>query len=189
MEQGEREALLVEVFQWIRKQGGYLPASIYWERLKTFPTVHHECVEFCPSADGTGWEVLLDLRPPDDPHFPSMYGTQGFTVMTGDVLQGLFERHCAEESYIPTIAGDFRFCGLGVSPHTKRDHAYVVVFARLLPGRPATIQDGEYRRDWVPVSRLGEVAMVPSNRFYLQMAINVMLNGAMPYYGEFHGKV
>ena len=186
----DRNLLLSSVFRWIRSRpNGLLPQDVYWERLKTFPTVHHETVEFCRSDDDSGWEVLLDLRPTDDPNYPNQYGTQGFTVQRGDVLADLFARHEREELGVAFSPPEsFTFCGLGVSPVTVRDHAYVPIFSRILGTRPS-LQEGEYKRAWLPVEKLGEYAIVPSNRLYLRIAMSVMLYGHEPQYGEFLGKV
>src|SRR5690349_152989 len=97
MQDGEREELIVNVFKWIQTRNGRLPAKAYWERLRTFPTVYHESVELCPSDDGTGWEVLTDLRPKDDPYYPDQYGSQGFTISNRQTLAALEQRHKNEE--------------------------------------------------------------------------------------------
>ena len=186
----DRNLLLSSVFRWIQSRpNGFLPQDVYWERLKTFPTVHHETVEFCRSNDGLSWEVLMDHRPSDDPNFPGQYGTQGFTVTMRSVLSDLFIRHEKEEvgATISSLGG-FKFCGLGVSPLTRRDHAYVVIFGRILSTKPV-ITNGEYERVWVPVDRLDEFPLVPSNRVYLEVARDVMLYGGLPQYREFLGDV
>lgn len=186
MSDQEREQLLLDVFQYIQSKGGFLPASVYWERLRTFPTIYHEAVELAPSDDGKGWEVLMDHRPADDPYYADQYGTQGGTVMMRMTTGELFQRHGRRESGIPVSSpNEFRFCGLAVTPKTRRDHAYVVVFARLLPSKPAT--SGEYRGVWVPVDRFDELPLIPSNKVYVEMARDVMLYGALPHYREFLG--
>jgi len=186
MPEREREQLLLDVFQYIQQKGGFLPASVYWERLLTFPTVYHESVEMAPSDDGKGWEVLMDHRPVDDPYYANQYGTQGGTVMMRTTAEELFERHGRKESGIAVSSpSEFRFCGLAVTPKTKRDHAYVVVFARLLSCKPVTA--GEYRGVWMPVDRFDQFPLIPSNRVYVEMARDVMLNGALPHYREFLG--
>ena len=182
MSREDREAVLEDVFRWIQKEGGFLPKNVYWERLKTFPAVYHESLNFAPSDDGTGWEILMDLRPSDDPYYANQYGTQGGTVMMRQTLTDLAAKNAAKESLIPGRQEDFRFCGLAATPNTKRDHAYVVVFGRILPRKPE-----KFSGTWVPVGKISEYQLVPSNRVYVEMAIAVMLQGAMPHYREFLG--
>jgi hypothetical protein len=179
----EREQLLLDVFQYIQIKGRFLPASVYWERLRTFPTIYHESLNLAPSDDGKSWEILTDLRPSDDPYYANQHGTQGGTVMMRKTLGDLFGRHEQKESLIPVSSPDeFRFCGLAATPNTKRDHAYVVVFARLLPRKPEKFQGM-----WIAVERLGEYPVIPSNQVYMEMARDVMLHGALPHYREFLG--
>lgn len=186
MSDEDRTQLLLDVFRYIQGRGGFLPTSVYWERLRTFPTIYHESIELAPSDDGKGWEVLMDHRPADDPYYADQYGTQGGTVMMRTTTEELFERHGRKESGIPVSSPkEFRFCGLAVTPKTKRDHAYVVVFARMLPRKPAT--SGEYRGVWVPVDKFNELPLIPSNKVYVEMARDVMLYGALPHYREFLG--
>lgn len=185
----ERSEAICKVFQWIRSNGGKLPLKAYRERIKTFPTVHHECIEFGISPDGKRY-VLLDRRPDDDPDYSGMFGTQGFTVMTGMTLDHMLEKHCAEESGIPLSGGRFVFCGLGVSPLTRRDHAYVPIFARLVQRHAsATEEPGQYERHWIRIDELDSYSIVPSNRAYLNLAIDVVFNSARPDYAEFLGSV
>jgi hypothetical protein len=189
MTEQERENLIVDVFKWVQTRGGRLPLAAYWERLRTFPTVYHESVEFCPSDDGRSWEVLMDQRPSDDPFFPNRFGSQGFTVLNREVLSGLIERHEKQELDGGGVsnAPEFRFCGIGVTPLTRRDHAYIVIFARLWPAKPQII-GSEYRSKWVPVSNLDGYDVIPSCSMYIKIAADVMIGGAMPHYREFLGE-
>lgn len=182
MDEQERVQLLTDVFKYIQERGGFLPEQVYWERLKTFPAIYHESLNFAPSDDGAGWEILMDLRPPEDIYYANQYGTQGGTVMMRQTLTDLAAKSAAKESLIPGRQEDFRFCGLAVTPFTKRDHAYVAVFGRILPRKPE-----KFSGTWVPVGKISEYPLVPSNKVYVEMAIAVMLHGAIPHYREFLG--
>lgn len=177
------EELLVQVFRRIQNDGGILPPNAYWARLTTFPVVYHEVVTLAPSDDGSDWEVLLDLRPADDLFYANKFGTQGGTVMMRKGLKDLFRRHAKKESLIPFESlSEFRFCGLATTPWAKRDHAYVPVFARLLPRKPEKFQG-----TWVSVSKRDQYPIDISCSVYVDMAVRVMLEGAQPYYAEFPG--
>jgi hypothetical protein len=174
---------LVQVFTRIQNEGGMLPFKAYLARMRTYPIVYHEVVTLAPSDDGNDWEMLLDLRPANDPFYANHFGTQGGTVMMGQGLKDLFRRHVEKESLIPFKSqAEFRFCGLATTPWAKRDHAYVPVFARLLARKPE-----KYQGTWVSVSKRDQATIDISCRVYVEMAVNVMLNGAMPYYAEFTG--
>lgn len=182
MSDEDRTQLLLDVFRWIQGRNGFLPPEVYWERLKTFPTVYHESLNLAPSDDGNGWEILMDLRPPDDPYYANKYGTQGGTVMMRQTTKELFDRHEAKESLIPVKEwrNEFLYCGTAVTPYTERDHAYVIVFARLLPSKP-----DKFEGTWVPVDKIDEYPLLSSNKVYVEMAIDVMLRGTLPHYREF----
>ncbi|MEY4731878.1 MAG: hypothetical protein RL681_824 [Candidatus Parcubacteria bacterium] len=186
MPDNERTELLVQVFGWIQRRRGFLPRAAYWARLLAFPVVYHEVVTFAPSDDGEEWEVLLDgarERPADDQFYAGKLCTQGSTVMMRQSFTQLSARHMQEESRILFgSTDDFQFCGLSVAPWTKRDHAYVVVFSRLLPRKPKA-----YQGIWVSVDRLADAGVAASNRAHVDMAIAVTLRGAQPYYSEYKG--
>lgn len=194
MSEDEREHVLVDVFSWIQSHGGRLPVSAYWERLKTFPTVYHESIEFCRSYDGTSFEVLLDQRPSDDPNFAGQYGTQGFTVMNGQTLEKLVQHHNKTEITFSSPE-EFRFCGLAVAPLGERektakgDHPYIVIFARILEEKPVMGTGGEYKQVWLSVDKLSELPVISVCKAYIEVAVNVMLRGAIPHYLEFLGTV
>lgn len=175
----KRLKILIDVFRWVQKQGGFLPKEAYWERIKTFPTIYHECINFAPSNEGTGWEVLMDLRQPDDPYYANQYGTQGGTVMMRQNLKELFKRHSEKESF---VYGDseFHFCGVVTTPNTKRDHAYIAVFGRTLSGKPK-LSNGV----WLPLNQLNSLPIIPSNLEIVKMATAVILQKKEAYYFEF----
>jgi|GEM_PF-3203981 len=188
MSEEERNEVLVAAFQYIQSHP-FLPLGVYLERLKALPTVHHECVEFAPSDSGNGWDILLDMRRPNDARYANRLGTQGSTVMRGDTLGKLFANHEENEaSFVNPPCLDFRFCGLGVSPLLERGHEYVPVFGRILPRKPEMLQKAdEDVRTWVPLDELHRAPVIPANKVYADMAINTMIYGFPPVYEEYLG--
>lgn len=190
MSEEERNETLIAGFRYM-KLHPFLPLNVYLERLEALPTIHQECVEFAPADDGNGWDVLLDLRRPDDPRYANQYGSQGSTVMPGSTLEKLLKYHenkeasFTESEFLPK---NFRFCGLGVSPLLERGHEYVPIFGRVLPQKPQIVQEeNEDKRVWVPINKLETLPIIPANKVYIEIARDVMIYGHPPCYREFLG--
>lgn len=132
----------------------------------------------------------MDKRPPSDQNFAGMYGSQGFSVANGNDLFALFARHDMEELGLNSLAElSPRFCGVVTVPLGERrktaqgDHPYVMIFSRLWPSKPVLPQ-GEHEQDWLPVDELHKLPVISFCREYVEVAINVVLGGRMPYYVE-----
>lgn len=180
MSEAERERLLADAFSWV--QGKRLPPAAYWARLLAFPTVFHEYIELAPADDGNGWEILMDLKPSTDPFYANLWGTQGMTVMMRQNLGDLTAQHEREESAIKSNA-KFRFCGVVTDPDSPRHHAYVNVFARLLPQKPE-----KFEGSWLPLNAPDKIhdgrSIIPLCRKYMALVAGVMLEGEPPDFWE-----
>jgi len=170
---------LAHDFEYIQSNNGRLPARAYWARLRTFPTLFHEYIELAPADDGKGWEVLMDFKPASDPFYGNLWGTQGMTVMMGQMAANLVSQHAADESGIPVKQDDFRLCAVVTDAKSPRHHANVNVFGRLLPGKPKT-----YNGAWLSVDKLDDLAVIPLCRTYLKQVTAVLLHGASPTFVE-----
>ena len=175
----ERARLFVACFAWMQKKGGFLPKEAYFARLRTFPTVYTEVITF--ARDAEGYHVLLDLRPGDDPYYPNMYGSQGGTLMMRETNEDVLKKHVAKESGIP-FASLPLYTGTVCAPLTERDHAVVIVFGRIVEGKPE-----KHLGTFLPMKDYLNTKVVPSNRAYVDLAFDVLVRGQMPQFREYLG--
>jgi 8-oxo-dGTP diphosphatase len=106
-----------------------------------------------------GDDVLLILRSPDAHLFPARYNGVGGHVERGEDVLSSARREVREETGLDVSDLALR-CLLHVDEGPTRPGVLVFVFVGW-PGRRDVTASGEGTLHWVPLSRLGELALLP----------------------------
>jgi hypothetical protein len=166
------------------RPAGWMSPEEYFARLQKFPTVFRELTDYV--LDGEPM-VLLEKRPADDPFsgYANRYATLGSTVLMREKFADFATRHRAHEKGVTNPGADappWIFCGVLSTPNTGRHHGELQLFARVWPSYPK-IENGE----WILVSELEKLDVVPSIRTVIEMQTAVLFQNQPPQFREFLG--
>lgn len=179
--EAERDELIVSVLHYLAGFTFY-PRSVFEALCKLTPTVFCEVVTFAKGPQGA-LHILLTKRPADDPYWSGQWHSPGKFLRTNwsfdNVVKAL--EHCDEIGL--TFSEQPGFAGVINYPFHQRCHGVVIVFVRMLEGKPIRSPKGVR---FFPVSRLDQVNMIAAQRMHLVPKALSALDGKPPSFSEDH---
>lgn len=165
-----REALLVKCFQHAKNRGGRLPLLAFYAKVDAFPTPFVETFTCCEGD--SGWEVLLEERPPDDPFFGGKFHIPGTTLPRRTPF-GLTVAKTAGESIPWGVSEQAEFMGVIHMPNVIREHAVSIAFLRRLKQKVEPKSGAFYPLSALPTPLVvhQEKAFIPLLRRFLETDI------------------